>query len=74
MTYELLSFANFQKVMEILVIGLEIVYCVLAFVAVRQVRLMCNSFSTKAGGYFIGFSQIHFLFSIGILVLSLLLF
>ncbi|MFA6981451.1 MAG: DUF5657 family protein [Patescibacteria group bacterium] len=71
---DLFTSMDFDKILRGLIIGLEFIYCMFSFVMIRQVRLMNSSFTTKVGGFFLGFSRIHFLIAVGLVILSILLF
>lgn len=66
--------AKFADLLEISVIILEVLYVILAFIAVRQVSLMNRSFHTKLAFFLSLVAYIHFFASIGLLIFSLILF
>ncbi len=67
----LFTFSSFQEFLEILVVGLELVYVVYAFVVMRHVRLMNISFTTQAAGFFALLARIHFVAAVALVILSI---
>jgi len=70
---DILFFEGFELIFTFAVLFAEAVYAVLAFIMVRQVRLMNVSFNTIIGKTFLLLARLHFLLSIGLLFLSLLI-
>lgn len=65
--------ALFVKGMGILILVLEIVYAVIAFIIIRQVKLMNASFTTVAAPLFELIAKIHLLLSLGLILLTIAL-
>ena len=63
----------FAQFIHIGVIALEALYTVMAFIMVRQVRLMNASFTTPSAPLFLLISRMHLLAALGITLLSLLI-
>jgi hypothetical protein len=70
----ILTTQNIASFFKILIIILEAVYTMFAFLTVRQVRLMNVSFITSIKALFSLVARVHLLFSIGLILLSILFF
>jgi hypothetical protein len=68
-----LFFPGFEMIFTYAIIFAEVVYTIFAFITIRQVHLMNSSFSTPLKSAFNLIAELHFLLSIGLLLLSLLL-
>jgi len=67
------TFEHFEKVMQALVISLQFLYALFAFIMVRQVKLMNTSFTTYAARTFTFLARMHFFAALGMIVLTLIL-
>lgn len=68
----ILFFEGFELIFTYAILFAEAVYTLLAFIMVRQVRLMNASFNTTIKSVFLFFARLHFMLSLGLLFLSLL--
>ena len=68
----ILFFEGFELIFTYAILFAEAVYTLLAFIMVRQVRLMNASFNTTIKSVFLLFARLHFMLSLGLLFLSLL--
>lgn len=64
---------GFAGFMEFLVIMLQFVYVIFAFLLTRQIRLMNISFKTPLAEGFVVLASFNFFASIGIVLLSIIL-
>lgn len=67
---ELLTFNN---ILYVLLMLLEFLYLIFAFLIMRQVKLLNASFNTPHEGMFRLVSRVHFLIALGVFALSILL-
>jgi len=67
------SFFNVEASIKILILTFQVVYTIIAFIMVRQVKLMNNSFTTSMKPVFIGLARLHLLASTGVIIFSLLI-
>ncbi|OGC48093.1 hypothetical protein A3A69_01555 [candidate division WWE3 bacterium RIFCSPLOWO2_01_FULL_37_15] len=70
---QLFTLDGFIKLIEFLIVIIQIIYCVFAFLITRQVKLMTHSFHTEASIVFGTVAWIHFLFAAGFTILSFLI-
>ncbi|MBD3365846.1 hypothetical protein GF360_00715 [candidate division WWE3 bacterium] len=68
-----LFFTGFETIFSYALLFGEAVYVLFAFITVRQVRLMNASFETIMKPVFLTVARLHFVFSLGLFLLSLLL-
>lgn len=64
---------GFEGLMEFLVVMLQIVYILFAFIVTRQVSLMNKSFHTPIAGGLKLLASLHFFASVGIVIISIIL-
>jgi len=70
---QLFTTGGFIKLIEVLVVIIQIIYCVFAFLITRQVKLMNHSFHSDASVAFGTIAWIHFIFAVGLTILSFLI-
>lgn len=64
--------AGFVQIIQFLIVILEILYGLFAFIVVRQVRLMNSSFKTSYASVFTFLAFVHFFLAIGLVAISIL--
>jgi len=67
------SIKGFVGLMEFMIILMEIIYVLYAFILTRQIRLMNKSFNTPTQPLFSFLAHIHFLASIILVIFSIIL-
>lgn len=65
--------SNFLFALKALILVVEGIYGVFAFIVVRQVFLMNKTFKTAYGGFFILLAYAHFLAVVGVFILSFII-
>ncbi|OGC53742.1 hypothetical protein A3B64_01965 [candidate division WWE3 bacterium RIFCSPLOWO2_01_FULL_37_24] len=70
---QLFTLGGFVKLIEVLIVIIQIIYTVFAFLITRQVKLMNHSFHTDTSVVFGTIAWIHFLFAAGFTILSFLI-
>ena len=65
---------DYGYLIEFLILILEFLYIIFAFLITRQVKLLNDSFNTPYEAFFKGIAGLHFIISIGVFALSILLF
>ena len=63
-----------DNILRILIILLEAVYLIYAFIITRQVKLMNGSFITKMGPLYSLLALLHFLGALALIIISLIAF
>lgn len=61
---------GFILIIKILVLVLEVLYVVFAFILTRQIKLMNSSFTTEAAAFFKTFGFLHFVAAIILVAIS----
>ena len=69
----LISPQGLSSTIQFLVVVLEFVYLVFAFIVIFQVNLMNKTFTTSAAFFFSLLAFIHFFAALGLFILSLLI-
>lgn len=68
----LFTIHGYISLLEIFLIAIEVVYAIIAFIILRAVKLMNESFKTGASTIFTFFALAHFLIAIVVVLLSIL--
>ena len=65
--------ATFTNIINISILCLELLYAIFAFIIIRQVKLMNNSFHTPIASFFTAASFLHFFASLILILVSFIL-
>ncbi|OGC68194.1 hypothetical protein A2415_02760 [candidate division WWE3 bacterium RIFOXYC1_FULL_39_7] len=68
----LFSPQGFSSFMQMMILGIQVIYVLFAFMLTRQVKIMNRSFTTHLSGFFMFVANIHFLIAIAVVLVALL--